>query len=376
MSSYATKNRYQVGDQWLGQRSGSDAWYRMWFDPLTRQTRRSSLGTTDFELAKQLINDWFILHQTKSQSSLEDVTLAEIFARYFEHHGKNLVTSSNVSTSLRYWLEFHQEATIKEALTPIAQTGFRDYLLAEKQLAVGSARRILAVGKSALNWAWKRGEIDTLPYIALVKTRRAEPRGRPLELKEVAKLIETADHFHVKIFIIFMIATGGRTSAVVDLNYNQIDLDNELIHLNPDGREQNNKYRPTIRLPRQLKPFVEKQKELDAQAPVIAFSGRKIGSVRRVWRKTKQQSGLYGNVQTYSFRHTVARWLRQQSVPAWEVAAQLGHKMNDYSTTEIYAPYDPAYLSKSVEAIDIYLELLAHELGAKSISDYLGQEML
>jgi len=51
-------------------------------------------------------------------------------------------------------------------------------------------------------------------------------------------------------------------------------------------------------------------------------------------------------------------WFRSQSVPAWEVAAQLGHKQKEMSTTEIYAPFDPVYLSKSVEAIDCLLEQL------------------
>lgn len=46
------------------------------------------------------------------------------------------------------------------------------------------------------------------------------------------------------------------------------------------------------------------------------------------------------------------RLLRAQSVPAWEVAAQLGHKQKSVSTTEVYASLDPACLSNSVVAID------------------------
>ena len=44
---------------------------------------------------------------------------------------------------------------------------------------------------------------------------------------------------------------------------------------------------------------------------------------------------------------------------AWEVSAQLGHKKQELSITEIYAPFDPSYLSNAVEAIDAFLvELL------------------
>ncbi|MEE4378229.1 MAG: hypothetical protein V2J55_12075 [Candidatus Competibacteraceae bacterium] len=60
----------------------------------------------------------------------------------------------------------------------------------------------------------------------------------------------------------------------------------------------------------------------------------------------------------YSLRHTLTRWLRSQSVPAWEVAAQLGHRAPGTSTTEIYAPFDPAYLTQAVRAIDAYFTIL------------------
>jgi integrase len=39
----------------------------------------------------------------------------------------------------------------------------------------------------------------------------------------------------------------------------------------------------------------------------------------------------------YSVRHTVTRWMRRNGVPAWEVAAQPGHKSRDYRTTELSA---------------------------------------
>lgn len=66
--------------------------------------------------------------------------------------------------------------------------------------------------------------------------------------------------------------------------------------------------------------------------------------------------GLDDNVNPYSLRHTIGRYLRMKSVPPWEVAAQLGHKRADVATTEIYAPFDPAYLDKAVAAIDELLK--------------------
>ena len=66
----------------------------------------------------------------------------------------------------------------------------------------------------------------------------------------------------------------------------------------------------------------------------------------------------------------MARWLRKQSVPAWEVAAQLGHRRPGMTITEIYAPYDPAYLSASTKAIDAFFgELRASSVAASQCID-------
>jgi len=172
-----------------------------------------------------------------------------------------------------------------------------------------------------------------------------------------------------------MLGTSARTSAILDLQLCQIDLKAGLIELNPNGRLQTKKYRPVVKLPPQLREYVEEMGKRDLDKNVVCYRGMSAASIRSCWRSTRKRANLSGNVQTYSFRHTIARWLRSQSVPAWEVAAQLGHKAPEYSTTEIYAPFDPAYLKSSCEAIDSFLEGVAKELGAESMSTYLLESL-
>lgn len=371
MARYAARVRYQVGKYWLGQRSGSPAWYRMWIDPKTRRTGRASLGTTDFEEAKAILNDWFVLNQSKTQEAPDETTLAEVFARFYEHHGQHLRSAVDIRRSLRYWLEFHGEVTIKQALHQDQQLKFRNWLSAEKKLSQSSVRNALMIGKSALNWAWKRGDIASVPYVQLVNPPKPEPKGRPLEIEEVAKLLEAAREQHIRVLIAFMIGTAARTGAILDLHLSQIDLEHRLIDLNPKGREQTKKYRPTVKLPDQLASYIEARKRASGTEALVLYDGSAVESVKRSWASTRAAAGLSGNVQTYSFRHTIARWLRMQSVPAWEVAAQLGHKAPDYSTTEIYAPFDPAYLTKATDAIDLFLCQVARQLDADTVSEFL-----
>jgi integrase len=241
-----------------------------------------------------------------------------------------------------------------------------------KQLSPSSVRGVLTVGKSALNWAHKRGEIEQVPYIQLVKVPKPEPKGRPLEIDEVATLFRLARKEHVRVFMAFMLGTAARTSAVLELTLDQIDTANGLINLNPTGRTQTKKYRPTVKLPDQLMEYAVARGSATPQvSELVHFNGKPVKSIKTAWSKMRAESGLEGNIQTYSLRHTMARWMRMRSVPAWETAAQLGHKMPNFSTTEIYAPFDPAYLSKSKQALDDFLGEVSCELRVNSMSAFL-----
>ena len=374
MPRYNSEKLFQIGEFWLSQRSKSDAWYRTWFDGKARQTRRISLGTSDFDEAKQTLTDWFVLHHTKQEEPPEIATLAELFARYFEQYGSKLRSHDNVQRYLRYWLNFHKTATVKEACSPANQQGFRQYLEHDLGLSKNSVRQILTVGKAGLNWAWKRGEIAAVPYIELVKVPTPPPKGRPMEVEEVATLIDGAE-YHLKAFIVLMITATARNRAILDLRFDQIDFRNELINLNPAGREQTLKFRPQVKIPQTVKPWLLKQKELSQSGHLIEFNGAPVKSIRTAWRTLRKTTKMDAAVQPYGLRHTMARWLRKSSVPAWEVAAQLGHKSPDVSTTEIYAPFDPSYLSKSTGAIDAFLTEVALHLRYSSISELMLDEI-
>lgn len=371
MPRYKKERDFQLGDYWLSKQSRSDAWCRTWFDPKARQTKRVSLRTSDFEQAKQILTDWFVLQHSKPKEEAIEKSLAEVFARFYEQHGKSLKSASDVNRTLNYWLEFHTVATVAEAASQQRQLAFREWLRSEKKLSQSSVRRALLVGKSALNWAWKQGEMAHVPYIPLVAQPPSAPKGRPLEVNEVATLLRCTNSQHIRVLICVMLGTACRTGAAIELTCAQIDCERDLIFLNPEGRVQTKKHRPTVKLPAQLKPYLQHHKWMNSDGPVVTYKGLPVNSIKTSWRKLVKNSGLSGNVQTYSFRHTMARWLRMSSVPAWEVAAQLGHKSKEFSTTEIYAPFDPSYLSQAVAAIDAFLGQIACELRVKSISDFL-----
>lgn len=362
MPRYNVRRVYQVGDYWLSQIPRSPAWYRTWYDNAARQTRRASLGTADFEDAKQRLEDWFVVNRKRVKEAPESVTLAELFAPFYEKHASKLASAYQAQLSLRYWLDFHGEATVAAALEIDEQERFLAWLTEERGVSQNTAQRVIGVGKTALNWAWKRGMLESVPYVALPKKTKAPPRGRPLEPEEIRRLLDAAKSQHIRDFMLLMIATAARPDAVLDLTFDRCDFERRLIILNPDSREQTKKHRPTVRMPESIVPLLEARKAEGASDYVIHNHGAKVGSIKRTMSRLRIEAGLDDKVTAYSFRHTMARWLRAEGVPAWEVAAQLGHKQKAVATTEIYAPFDPAYLQNACAAIDRFLGTVCAEL--------------
>ncbi len=355
-----TDREYRIGDFWLSRRGNSPAWCRTWFDTKTRQTCRTSLRTTDFEEAKQALTDWFVLNNTPKSKEPEDHPLAEVIARYWEHHGQNLLSAQRTRISLKYWLDFYGERTVADITDATLQERFHTWLK-DRDMQSTTIRRVLSDGRAAINFAWKRGEIASAPYILTVEKddrKAAPPKGRPLEIDEVATLFEGTKNPNLIMFMTLMIATAARPDAIRELTLRQCDVKNRLIALNPEGRAQTTKYRPTVRMPESIVPLIERYEPNAPEVHLVGGGDQAMKSLRTAWHTARRNANLDSQVNPYSLRHTMARWLRKSGVPAWEVSAQLGHKRQELSITEVYAPYDPSYLGEATRAIDAFFAKL------------------
>lgn len=350
MSKYG-KREYRVGDFWLSQRSGSAAWYRTFYDADAKQTRRVSLGTDDYEAAKAKLDEWYLGERMRKGQDLSasDVSLKEVFKEYLESHAVTLRSYDSVVILLRYWQEFWGEnATVADVRSVVRQEEFRAELF-KKGLAINSVNRALEAGRAAITRAYKRNVISSKPHIQVLPYERDKPKGRPLSVDELRAIYtECADH--MRLFMILMLGTGARNEAICHLEWSQVDFENDLIYLNPEGRKQTSKRRPVVR----MVPFVREQLSAfsEREGRVLTFRGKSFNTAYQGIGKAVGRAEIKGRVTPYSFRHTVARWLRKEGVSPWEVGAQLGHKMPGYNITEMYASASPDYLEKSSAAIE------------------------
>src|SRR5690242_5639597 len=144
-----TKHSFQVGEWWLSQRSGSPAWYATKYDTAAQRTRRVSLGTDDFEQARQRLLERYLEQHRPQNAPAESVALADILLDYYKKHGSEVRSGGSVKTSCAYWVDFFGDASIAEATKPTQLEAFIAQLMGQG-FATAYIQRILGVGKAAL----------------------------------------------------------------------------------------------------------------------------------------------------------------------------------------------------------------------------------
>lgn len=338
----------QVGDYWLTKRPGSAQWCRTWYDPASRQTKRASLGTADFQEGKLKLWEWYAKHGRIEKQSASDATLELVLVRYYEQRGQHLPSAESIRMSLGYWSEFFPGATVRE-VTPARLREFAAWLRTsgKRPRSDGYIKRILTDGKSALNRAYKEGEIDAVPYVELGPD--AEPRDRLLSEDESRALWRAAHLPHERMFLALAYGLLARPEAILGLTRASVNFDRWLLTQNPEGRKQTKKYRPTVPVAAFLRPMLLEA----AEGPLVAWRGKPIASFKTAWRKLRARAGLGDEVVAKTIRHTMATELRAKGVPEAEIQGFLGHRAFG-GKTEVYAKYRPDFLGAAVGVIDAY----------------------
>jgi integrase len=348
MGKYSERE-YRVGEWWLGQRSGSAAYYAIRYDGTKRSNERISLGTSDVELAKERLTDLHLRTRLAIDERPEQATLADVLRRYWEARGSKVRSAKSNRHCIKVWLDHWQEASVSALADVKRQEAFHKWM-GERGFSPAAMMRVLNIGKAALNRARERGEVRSVPHVLTIPLGESKPMGRPLDVPELRRIYAQAVP-HVQAFMVWALGTGARPEAVLELHSRQINFEDGLICLNPPGREQvRKKYRPVVRLPDAL------WATFDGWA--VSYEGRPVKSIKNGLRRACDRAGVK-RCSPYSFRHTAARWMRRSGVTPWEVAAQLGHSVGkEYAVTERYAFYSPDYLSGAVHALDGLVRLI------------------
>ncbi len=233
----------------------------------------------------------------------------------------------------------------------------------KQKLQSASIRKYFAVLSSMLATAVKWQMIPYNPCERVQPPKLDHKKISYLDDKQAAHLIELVKHDTLQHQVIVMLAlfTGMRRGELCGLEWNDIDFQNNIIHVEraslyipekgifTDGTKNDTSYR-SIRVPQHVidllrqyrKQQLEQQMKLGDQWQVsgrilIKWNGAPIhpSTVTNLFRKFIDQSDL-PQIHLHSMRHTNISLQIAGGIPLTTVAARAGHA-DSYTTTKIYA---------------------------------------
>ena len=347
---------YRITDEYaIVARKGTANLYLEWRERGQKVSRAT--GCSSLDDAKRRARELILQIADIRDAEPADMTIMTALDRYWLQRGQSLPSRDMAKRAIALWREYWGEAKTIADLTVGAQEDFVAWLRG-KDLADGYVRRVVGVGQTALNRAWKRGEVRQVPFIQLPQGGEAFPHRA--SRAQLVKLLNATMPEHVWTYILIRLCTGCRGDAARDLQPFQVEWGDKLVRLNPAGRRQTKKYRPVVPLTRALAAHL---KTITGKAHYVNWHGQPVKSIKTTWRKIRKEAGLPAWFAPKVLRHTVASELRKRGVPGWEVSGLIGHKKGEAAaTTGGYAKFDPAYMGKARKALDAWIADLAKDV--------------
>lgn len=305
----------------------------VWKDPITRQRRRYQLDATDRASAEaEARKRW---RGTADHNTVG--ALVEAYLRDKQAEGIASITRrKDAWKAMKPFWENVDPALIDEQMC-------KDYR-ATRKVSDTTARYELLMLSTALDRAVSLPRKPRLWFPPL-----PERKTRHLTPPEFRKFKSEIRSPHALLYVMLGVYTLARPSAILELQWSQVDFGRGLINLNQPGRLQTVKRRPVVPIGGELLEILkEAYANRDGSPYVITRGGKQIGTIKKAFENASKRSGVHAT--PYTLRHTGAVWMAESGVPIPEIAQFMGH--DDSRTTEKhYSRYSPGYLLKAANAI-------------------------
>jgi integrase len=336
---------------------------RYWYSQVYVGGKASTRSTGETEKAKAMR-----VHRTR----LGDLTMVvegdhvrldhmiEWYLRDYEHQGRRSTRAAKLQAKN---LRCHFGNVRAIDITAAMVDSFIDARRA-KGYAAATIQLDLATLKRMFTLAVRKGRLTHRPHIPSMQVDNARSgffeaadwlavQGALVELdQDVADLMEC------------LYLTGWRSGEATKLTWAQVDLDGDVLRLEPGTTKNKDGRAFPFRLYPQLRALFTRRRELTDRVQkerrsiipwVFHRNGYRIRYYYGAWRAACAQAGVAGRI-PHDFRRTAARNLEWAGVPRSWAMKLLGHK-----TESIYRRY----------AITGHREL---EEGASRLSQFLAQQ--
>ncbi|PTR12941.1 phage integrase family protein [Novosphingobium sp. GV055] len=412
---------YQRGPFWLDLvrgadgRPASDRWYIWWYDAAAGRQQRKSTRTADVRLACERLDEHYLATHTPTEADKAVYSAHAALTDYWLEHGQHLPSADAIKSRSRLMVRFLDveiaAGRLPDPLVPdriddrmierFRAWALADPLVARKKDADGNwidgkvrfrapstVEEAVIQLKAALNHAYRARRITYVPPLQHKTRDKVTPhRTYRLSVEALGELLDYslsgsgkyAGHadrlLPLRRYLIAAICTLARPDAIFDLSVaparQQWHRNAGLLDLNPAGRIQTKKVRPTLPVVPALDSWLQATDEWFVCREARSFDHRQqievveqvgVGSIRTAWEGAAAKLGIPAGWGPKLIRHSMATILASRRVDLIELEMALGHRVLS-KTTGRYAIFDPAYLGTVKAGIEDVLADLTRMAG-------------
>lgn len=351
-------------------RAASGTYYVHWTEK--RIGKRVSTRTQNLAEAKAFLGQWLLMeHEAPKDVLGVGLTLGDVWTVYREKHVKRKVAGIENADMAWRQMEGHFGA---QPVSFLSQTSVDEYVDLRTAGKLGRKVKPQTVAKelSYLIAAVRFCARDNVRVLDPSFVRRielpepGEPRDRWLRPDEIQKLLDAAARLRRgprlsrgERFIWLALETAGRAQALLDLTWDRVDFETNVIHLDVPGRKKTKKGRATVPISKALRPVLERAHDeringlvLDSGARVwstiqlIAIEAGFGGARPKILRSEKPKST---GISPHVLRHTAATHMARRGVPLFIIAKILGNSAR--MVERVYAKHAPDDLRDAINLI-------------------------
>ena len=229
-----------------------------------------------------------------------------------------------------------------------------------------TVEHVLAILRNTLNVALDAGLIAKNPASKFKLPRYDNKRTRFLTREEAEKLLaearrRTTPRNWIYPIVLMALTTGMRAGEIFKLTWQDVDFENEIVHVRDP---KSGKDRVAYMTPRLKEALLEHKGKVDSRphAPVFpGKSGQPMKQVPDVFKNIVKDLGFNEGVTDprqkvcfHTLRHTFCSWLAIEGTPLHVIKELAGH--SSIQVTERYAHLLPDVRRRAVKVIEKMLE--------------------
>lgn len=327
-------------------RYAAAVYFIVWYE--SGRERIRSTGTSSLQDAQRALEAHLAANRTaiSGHKDPEAALVTDALAAYATERAARTQRPERIGYAIKALVPFWTGKKISEVTERTCAT-----YVASRQVSGATARRELGVLAAALNYCVRAGHLKWAPPVSLPP--KSEPRTEWLSRSQAASLIRAArKQRHLAAFIMLGLYTGTRPEALLKLQWERnpaaghIDLDAGTLYRAAQGRRENKKRQPPVRLPNRLLAFLKRHRRHTARH-VIEYKGQPVKQIKHAFATAAHAAGV-PDATPYALRHTSITWRMLAGVPTWQNARF--HGTSEEMIERVYGHHSPEHLERARSA--------------------------